>query len=269
MPILKNYATTLIVFFLLTIIISHSCQYNTILPPVDCEENAPEINITSIQSTPCGESKGSIEILATSANDGEFTYSLDGESFQESNIFTNLSAQSYQVYAKENGNCTTSIEAIVPDESGISLEIEVTNTDCGSSTGSIMVKASLSNVEFSIDEKIFQPTGSFSKLGQGIYNVQVREINSSCGTSKEVLIPSGVSYNNSVKNIIDTNCAISGCHVAGRNIPDFKEFSNVQKNVATIKLRINNGTMPPGNRAITSKDIQLITCWVDDGALEN
>lgn len=161
------------------------------------------------------------------------------------------------------------IEASVPDDSGIVLEVEVTNTDCGSFTGSILATASISNVEFSIDGDKFQSSGTFSKLGQGSYNVQVREINSNCGTSAAVQVPSGVSYNNTVKNIIETNCAISGCHVAGRDIPDFKDFSNVQENASTIKLRVNNGTMPPGNRAITEQDKQLITCWVDDGALDN
>ena len=86
-----------------------------------------------------------------------------------------------------------------------------------------------------------------------------------------------VSYAADVSPIINTRCAIvgdGGCHNGG-NGPnlDWRQFSNVQNNATDIKDRI---TRAPGTAGfmpkigtLTSEQIQLISCWVDQGAKDN
>ena len=49
---------------------------------------------------------------------------------------------------------------------------------------------------------------------------------------------------------------------------DWRTYANVKDNAAFIKTRTANKTMPPSG-PLTQKQIDQITCWVDDGALNN
>lgn len=52
----------------------------------------------------------SVEIIAS--GDGIFEYSIDGNSYQESNIFTNVSGGTYKIYLRDKNNCGEDIEEI-------------------------------------------------------------------------------------------------------------------------------------------------------------
>ncbi|MCX8489943.1 MAG: 2-polyprenyl-6-methoxyphenol hydroxylase, partial [Cyclobacteriaceae bacterium] len=71
-----------------------------------------------------------------------------------------------------------------------------------------------------------------------------------------------------IKPIIDTNCAISGCHVSGGIRTDLSQLSVIQSSASSIKTRTGNKSMPIG-RTLTQAQIDQIACWVDDGALNN
>ena len=64
------------------------------------------------------------------------------------------------------------------------------------------------------------------------------------------------------------NCAVSGCH-NGTQFPDFRSLSNIQQNKDQIRQRTQTGNMPPNGRSLTQQQIDLIACWIDDGALDN
>ena len=78
-----------------------------------------------------------------------------------------------------------------------------------------------------------------------------------------------VSFASQVKPIIDLNCAISGCHVAGTGRVNFTIFSNIQANAAGIKARTASGNMPRGGGSLTTVEKKLIADWVDQGAKDN
>ena len=71
--------------------------------------------------------------------------------------------------------------------------------------------------------------------------------------------------------IINTNCAISGCHVTGVQAPDLTKKENIVAAAPLIKAQVQTRTMPPSSsgRSLTTDEIQTITCWVDNGAHEN
>ena len=97
--------------------------------------------------------------------------------------------------------------------------------------------------------------------------------------------------------ILDLNCAISGCHVGatpprGLNLEDGNTFSNIV-NVASdaqpAVLRVNPGNpdqsylylkiigdasitgsqMPLGRSPLSSEEMELIRDWITEGALDN
>lgn len=67
--------------------------------------------------------------------------------------------------------------------------------------------------------------------------------------------------------IIQKDCAISGCH-NGSQSPRLETNQEVIANAARIKSETQAGSMPR-NRTLSDQEIELIACWVDDGALNN
>ena len=79
------------------------------------------------------------------------------------------------------------------------------------------------------------------------------------------------SYENDIKPVLETNCALSGCHAGNNGLPDFTDKSEVFDNAAAIKFRTSNRTMPPSSSGLTltNNEIKSIECWVDAGAPDN
>jgi hypothetical protein len=90
---------------------------------------------------------------------------------------------------------------------------------------------------------------------------------SGCEIEQTVRITSGIGYAASIAPIIQNNCAVSGCH-SGTQAPDFRVFKNIQDNAAQIKVLTGNKTMPQ-NGTLSQSQIDMIACWVDDGAPAN
>lgn len=74
-----------------------------------------------------------------------------------------------------------------------------------------------------------------------------------------------------VSAIINTNCAVSGCHVAGTGRVDFTQNSNIIQNATQIRTYTESGFMPPpeANNTLSSSEKDAIFCWVADGAQNN
>lgn len=78
-----------------------------------------------------------------------------------------------------------------------------------------------------------------------------------------------------VQPIIETKCAISGCHNGdmGGDV-DWTNFEKFQERAASglIKLRVTHRIMPPSDSPagpLTQEQINAIACWADAGALNN
>lgn len=83
--------------------------------------------------------------------------------------------------------------------------------------------------------------------------------------------PGGTSFSQTVNPIIQSNCAVSGCHVNGQQMPTLETYAQISANSARIKARTSNGTMPPpsSSKSLSQKQIDDIACWVNAGAPEN
>jgi len=91
------------------------------------------------------------------------------------------------------------------------------------------------------------------------YDVKEPEPSAACSLS--------VSFDDTIKPIIESNCAISGCH-NGSQEPDLRSYAEIIRNKESIKTRTSDRSMPLG-RTLTQTQIDAISCWVQQGALNN
>lgn len=89
---------------------------------ITLEEPTLTITITEINSTPsgCGENGATLEILALGT--ASLMYSVNGSTFQESNLFNNISAGNYTVTVRDNVCQTTEEHSVL---SGVSFVSEI------------------------------------------------------------------------------------------------------------------------------------------------
>jgi hypothetical protein len=83
------------------------------------------------------------------------------------------------------------------------------------------------------------------------------------------------SYSADVDPIITTKCAISGCHNgslgADRDWTNFEKFQ-AKALAGIVKQKIVAHEMPPPGSAggpLSDDQISIISCWIDNGALDN
>jgi hypothetical protein len=78
-------------------------------------------------------------------------------------------------------------------------------------------------------------------------------------------------FSTDISTIIQNSCAISsGCHGNGSiNGPGpLTTFNQIKNAAASIKSEVVSKRMPLGG-SLTNSQIQSISCWVDNGALNN
>jgi hypothetical protein len=78
------------------------------------------------------------------------------------------------------------------------------------------------------------------------------------------------SFSANVAPIIQTNCAVSGCHATGStNGPGaLTSYTQIKNAAVQIKQAVVSRFMPQGS-SLTNAQIKTISCWVDAGAPNN
>lgn len=90
----------------------------------------------------CNGQGGGITVTATGGL-ALYEYSLDGVSYQQSNIFTNTVAGNYTVYIRDANNCIVTVPTVVNGDPPITTTLVATAASCsGNADGSITVTAS-------------------------------------------------------------------------------------------------------------------------------
>ena len=123
--------------FSLTITDANGCSIDTTISV----GSPPGIVITNVNATDVlcsGDCNGSITINASDASE----YSLDGNTYTPSNIFTGLCAGGYTVYAQNSNGCFESEQVILGSPAPVSVIVESDTTICIGGTASLYVAAS-------------------------------------------------------------------------------------------------------------------------------
>ncbi len=78
------------------------------------------------------------------------------------------------------------------------------------------------------------------------------------------------TYTNDVKQILESSCALSGCHNGQTSLPDYTNYAGILAVSTRAASRVKAGSMPPASAGITlsDSDINTIVCWVENGAPE-
>lgn len=78
------------------------------------------------------------------------------------------------------------------------------------------------------------------------------------------------SFSANVMPIIQSSCALSGCHITGSfNGPgQLTTYTEVFNARAQIRAAVNSGTMPKTGSLTTAQKASII-CWIDKGAANN
>jgi gliding motility-associated-like protein len=147
---------------------------------------APAVPTTSSVAQPtCAVSTGSISITAQTGVE----YSLNGTTYQLSNIFSGLLPGSYSLYVRKiaDATCFTSSPSatsinIVPLPPAVPAALSVTQPTCAVPTGSITI-ATQSGIEYSLDGITYQTSNIFTGLAPKNYTLYVRKaVDNTCVT---------------------------------------------------------------------------------------
>lgn len=243
-----------------------SCTWEQQTPTVDCSVSSVTATLVENSSASCGTANGSFTISAT-GGESPYLFSFE-EGTNTTGQFTDIAAGTYAVVVTDAKGCTASLAVSIANQDGVNVSnVTSTASGCDSSNGSITVSATGGEEPYgySIDG-VAQSGNVFTGLSSGTYDVSVHD-QLGCETSQTVEILSGVSYESSIKSIIANSCATTSCH-GGSVSPDLRTFSTIQSKASSIKTRTGNKSMPKGS-SLTQEEIDLIACWVDDGALAN
>jgi hypothetical protein len=183
---------------------------------------------------------------------------------------------------------TTPPPTVDCSDTGPSISLSATATDCGADDGSIEVTVTggTGSLDVTLDPQPLDfnfDNNTFTDLEPGSYTVQVTD-DDNCSTSETAVVGmegGGVSYINDVDPIVQSKCATPSCHVAGNalGIPDYTVFANFQARANNdpggVRQRVKTDDMPrtgdgtqPGD-PLTAEEKQALFCWIDEGAQNN
>jgi hypothetical protein len=261
----------IIQLFVLAILVLAACTSKDANPVFDCSKSSLALAApTKVDPTTCA-SLGSITINPT-GGDVPYQFAIGTGAYSTASTFPNLGAGDYTVKVKDKSGCEKSqtVTLIAPGSTVSITSATPVNSGCGTSVGSIAVVANGSGaLSYQLNTNTPVSTSTFSNLAAGTYTVKVTDAGGCSTQTAPIQILRGTKYSTDVKSIIDTNCAVPGCHVSGTGRANFTSISAVISNAAAIKSRTASGNMPQGGPKLPQPQLDLIACWVDDGAPNN
>jgi len=252
-------------------------------PTNPCSGVTITVSATVTNTSGPGQSNGSIAASATGSSG--LSYSINGGAYQSSGNFTNLSAGNYTITAKNGSGCTGSGSFTVNNGdpcTGLTFTVggtAVNATPCSATpNGSVTVTTSGggSGFTYNINGGAYQSSATFTNLVAGTYTVGAKETGGCVKTTSVTVNPTPAgSLFSIVKPIINTNCAISGCHSGSAPTGgiDFTQDCNIVANASRIKARAVdafntvNQMPPPPSPGLSLNDRNAITNWVNAGGL--
>ena len=141
----------------------------------------PSDLVSTIKSSTCGFSNGSITVGTITGGTSPYTYSKDGSSYQTSTAFSNLLAGQYTIWVKDANGCTYSKAVEVKDIPGPSdFNATTKASSCGRSNGEIIISSvtgGTSPYTYSRNGTTFQAAATFGSLLAGTYTITVKDAN--------------------------------------------------------------------------------------------
>ncbi|AKQ46482.1 hypothetical protein TH63_13990 [Rufibacter radiotolerans] len=126
----------------------------------------------------CQDNDGSISIGTVTGGTAPYTYSINGNAFQASALFTALKAGTYTVTAKDANGCQVTTSINVGTNVPTAFASTTAASTCGSTNGSITIGAITGGTApytYSKDGVTFQASATFSGLLAGTHTITVKD----------------------------------------------------------------------------------------------
>lgn len=169
---------------------ANNCNSET--PFTISEPDLLEVSVSQQTNLNCfGDTDGEI-ILSGQGGTGNYLYNIDGEDYQMSATFNNLSAGSYDFNIKDENDCIASLNVTItaPPEIAVQLS-EINHVDCfGENTGSVTLQLSGGAGNFITTMNGNSATGNsvvFQNLAAGTYPILIEDGNN-CTAIESVII---------------------------------------------------------------------------------
>ncbi|WP_421875083.1 SprB repeat-containing protein [Marinoscillum sp.] len=251
---------------LLIVFLLWGCESEKVEKVVDCSATNLQLEVSTTDAS-CNAADGSIT-LSVSGGQGPYTFEV-GAQTNDNGEFNSLNGGSYTAKVTDANGCSTSQTVQVANADGVNIDaVTVTEAGCGTSQGSVSANAvgGTSPYTYMLSDHGTSADGVFDAIAAGTYELTITD-DAGCSSSQSVEVLSGVSLASDIAPIIEQNCALSGCH-ANSQSPNLSSLENIRTNASRIQSRTSAGTMPPSGK-LPDAEIDLITCWVNDGAPNN
>lgn len=155
-----------------------------------------------------GGSTGSITVQQPTAGNAPYEYSLDGVTWQTSNVFTGLPAGTYTVFFRERDGCNGTLSITVAEPTVLTSTAAAVPVVCnGQSTGTITASATggVAPYEYSINGTTWQGSNVFN-VPAGAYTVQIRDFNG-CISTQNITVTEPAAL---TASSVNTNATCNG-----------------------------------------------------------
>ncbi len=195
---------------------------------------APQLNAIPASAT-CGNTNGTITAFG-SGGTAPLQYSINGNTFQSSNLFTSLTPGTYTVTVKDAIGCTKSVTVTVANNLPPTVTAVTTPAACGNINGSITATGvgGVAPLQYSINGILFQPSNIFTGLAPGTYTVNVKDATGCVGFVSVVISSTGGPT--ATATSVSANCGVSNGSITITGI-----------GTAPFTYSINNTTFVAGN----------------------
>lgn len=276
--IVRNLKIIISLALALSFLIYASCSSNDEPKPVDCSLSDLSITLGSkVDPTSCSTNNGTITASA-SGGATPYQFKLNSGSYGSGSTFTDLSSGTYSVFVKDNNGCEKELSGITlssPAAPVAGTPVIANQTDCSNPNGSITANVSGGTppYQYKLGDGAFGTTATFTGLKAGNYTITIKDgVNCNLTVNSTVVSATGISYATDIAPILQTNCIKSGCHNGDNGTQrNWSVFANVQNNAIAIKTRTGNRSMPQdiAPAGLPQAQIDMIACWVDEGAKNN
>lgn len=231
-----------------------------VINPVPTPPAVP--TMASVVQPTCGFPSATISIAIQTGVE----YSLNGTTYQPSNIFTGLAPNSYTMYVRktsDNSCVTSSPSAItinaIPLPPAVPTVGSIVQPTCATPLGTIAITTQ-SGVQYSLNGTTYQSSNTFTGLASGSYTLYVRKISdNSCisvSPSATVINPIAIVPAPTTTSIIQPTCGTPSGTIA------IASQSGVQYSLNGINFQASNtfAGLTPGNYTLYVRSTSDNTC---------
>jgi len=262
----------IVALFLVCSALGISCSSDP--EPFNCDNSDLVLHLgTTTNASACNIADGSISVHVAGGKE-PYAFSINDLPSQSNGNFTSLHAGIYAVKVTDAHACETRLDNINISVPGFTVVTDITpDTQCLGGGGTVVINIGDGNsppYQYSKGSEGFSDNNTFTGLQEGVHQFTVKD-NSGCTIQLALTIPygnSGTSWTNEILAIIKTKCATSGCH-DGQFRPDLRIYDKAFFYRNLIKQYTQDGSMPFDGPRLPQEQIDLISCWVNDGAPQN